>query len=140
MSGRRIQHPGERPGRIFSSLALVAAVSVCLAGCGGASKAGDPTATSRPSGPSRAKVTALTAPASVACNGSTSTTVAVNYTTAGAVREELYVDGRPEPITAAGGTVSVAVHCDALPHSIVVIAYDAQGRSAPRSLKIETVL
>jgi hypothetical protein len=112
-------------------LALLASAFLLLAACssgtGSASTASTSTTGAQPGG--TAKVLSIDVPATVSCNGATSTTVQVSYSVEGASRQELRVDGRPVPGTdQPTGTVTAPVHCDALPHTIVVIAYDAKGR------------
>ena len=121
-----------------ASLVLVAAV---LTGCGGdSSSSAQPKATTTTADvPGTAKVTAFDVPASVACTGATSTSVTVSYGTSGSSKQELYVDGAIVPGTdAASGTVSAPVHCDPLPHTFVMIAYDAAGHRTALEKKLTT--
>jgi hypothetical protein len=65
--------------------------------------------------------------------------VTVGYATSGASKQELYVDGRPVPGTdVATGSVTAPVHCDPLPHTFVMIAYDAAGRRTALEKKLTT--
>jgi hypothetical protein len=119
---------------------MVAALGACGGG-GGDDNASGATSTTvaNTEKPGTAQVTSFVVPASVECTGKTSTTVDVQYATSGAKKQELYVDGRLVPGTdAASGTVSAPVHCDPLPHTFVMVAYDANGRRTPMEKKVTT--
>jgi hypothetical protein len=78
-------------------------------------------------------------PATADCAGATSTTVTVTYATEGAKKQELYVDGRITPGTdATSGSVVAPVHCDPLPHTFVLVAYDENGRRTAAEKKLTT--
>ncbi len=60
------------------------------------------------------------------CSGGPSTTFSVQYATSDAKHQDLIVDGRVVPGTdSPSGSVEAPVHCDAVPHTVVLIAYDA---------------
>jgi len=122
----------------FPALGISVVILFFITGCGGSST-GSTAPTTAPVA-AAAKVTALEVAGSVPCNGATNVTIPVTYATEGAARQELYVDGRPVPLPDPAGTVEVALHCDQLPHSVVVIAYDADDRRTPRAAKVTTVL
>ena len=83
----------------------------------------------------------LDAPASVACNGATSTTVSISYATADAKSKQLLVDGLSiDGTEPASGSLVVPVHCDALPHTVVLIAKDADGGRTVKQTLVNTEL
>jgi hypothetical protein len=131
-----------RPTRHAAVLLLVALLAVLVAACSDSSSASsDSTTTTVASdgAPGTAKITALDVPESVECGGKTSTTVSISYATEGAKKRELYVDGRKEQGTdAASGTVSSLLHCDPLPHTVDLIAYDAHGGKTVLEKKVVT--
>jgi hypothetical protein len=115
-------------------------VVAAMAACSGDSSSGaQKPATSTSEAAGDAKVTSFEVPASAECAGSTSTTVTVSYATSGASKQELYVDGRTVPGTdATSGSVTAPVHCDPLPHTFVMIAYDTAGRRTALEKKLTT--
>jgi len=125
-------------------VAIVAAAA--LSGCGGgdssssaSSTTSTKTTTTQADVPGTAKVTSFEVPATAACGGATSTTVTVSYATQDAAKQELYVDGRLSPGTdAASGSLAVPVHCDPLPHTFVMVAYDGNGRRTAVEKKLTT--
>jgi hypothetical protein len=124
-------------------IAALGALLLALSACGGGGSDSASGATSTTSAntekPGTAQVTTFEVPQSVDCGGKTSTTVDVQYATSGAKKRELYVDGRIVPGTdAASGRVSAPVHCDLLPHTFVMVAYDANGRRTPVEKKVTT--
>ncbi|HXY94501.1 MAG TPA: hypothetical protein VEP49_18630 [Acidimicrobiia bacterium] len=118
-----------------------AAFSTLLAACssgGSASTKSTPTA-STVAKPGTAQITSFTVPTSVQCQGHTSTTVNIQWATTGANKRELYIDGRPiVEATSASGAVETPVHCDALPHDVVIIAYDDAGRKTTAQKMFDT--
>jgi hypothetical protein len=76
-----------------------------------------------------ARITSFDVPKSVDCQGKTSTMVTVSYAVSKAKKQVLAVDGRE-----LGGTgkskasVEAPVHCDPLPHTFVLAAYDSSGK------------
>ena len=132
--------------KISVRLLLIAAVGlgVLMSACGdsgGGSSSAAGTSTTASEAPGTAKITSFEVPASVDCGGKTSTMVTVTYATTGAKKQDLYVDGRPEPGTdAPSGSLQTTVHCDLLPHTFVLIAYDAAGRRTPVEKKMTTKL
>ncbi len=106
---------------LWASLVIGTLLMGAAAGCGSSSEASGTK--------SSAKIELLEVPESASCGGSTSVTVAVRYATSGAARQRLLVDGRDEGLaTGPDGNVSVPVHCDPLPHTVVLIAWDDEGR------------
>ncbi len=65
-------------------------------------------------------------PESVPCGGKTSVTTTVTFQTTGAKTNEVYVDGAPVGDVAADHA-DIEVHCDPLPHTVVLTAVDADG-------------
>jgi len=111
-----------------------------LSACGGSDSSGTAKkAAATDNAPGTAVISSFDVPDTVECGGKTSTTVPVTYATSEADQQELYVDGRLEPGTdGATGSLSVPVHCDPLPHTFVLIAYDAQHRRTAREKKVVT--
>ena len=122
----------------------VAGAALALAACGGSSsdnaaRAAKSTTTTSAGIPGTAKITSFDVPPSASCpSGATSMTVSVNYGTTGAKKQVLYVDGRPQQLDAASGAVDAPVHCDAVPHTFVIVAYDANGRQTAQEKKLVT--
>ena len=113
------------------SLALLAiglsVVFTCACGSGGG---GDASADTTPTTvePGNAKITTFVVPAAVPCpTGSTFVTVPVQYAASGADRMKLLVDGRQVKLDGTQGEAKADVHCDPLPHTFVVVAYDSAG-------------
>jgi hypothetical protein len=101
---------------------------LALAGCGDSSSGSTPpksTSTTRPA--TAAAITTFDVPASVPCTDVTKTTVTVGYATTNARKVQLYVDGLAQPNVPMSGSLTVPVHCDALPHDVVVRALDRNG-------------
>ena len=135
---------GTAPLRRAAVTAAVVGLLMLAAGCGSGSSgstAGAQSGSTTPNIPGTAKITALTVPPTVACGGKTSTTVQVQYATTGAAKLVLLIDGRDlPPTTAAAATLTVPLHCDALPHTVVLVAYDAQGHRTVEQQMINTQL
>jgi hypothetical protein len=106
-------------------LALIATVTACGDNSGNSSSASTPTTTTEV--PGTGKVDAFAVPDMVQCGHATSTAVTVTYATSGAAKQSLLVDGALMPLDAASGSAQVAVHCDALPHTVVLYLTDATG-------------
>jgi hypothetical protein len=123
---------------------IVGVVALCtLASCSDDSSSGAAKATTVP--PTAVKggdaaIATFTVPASVPCNGKTSVTVAVDYKITGAKKAEISVDGRSQPLDSMKGSVSPEVHCDTLPHTVVLLAYDAQNRKTAEQKLVMTNL
>jgi hypothetical protein len=76
-----------------------------------------------------ARIKSFDVPKSVDCQGKTSTTVTVSYAVSKAKKQVLAVDGRQLGGTGKSkGSVDAPVHCDPLPHTFVLAAYDASGK------------
>ena len=73
-----------------------------------------------------ATIVAFTVPESVPCGGKTSVTTTVTFQTTGAKTNEVYVDGAPVADVAADHA-DIEVHCDPLPHTVVLTAVDGDG-------------
>jgi hypothetical protein len=114
-------------------------LAACSSSSGSESSKSTPTVTTADARPGSAKITALDIPPSVECQGKTSTSVTIQWATSGAAKRELYIDGRPiADATGVSGTVDTPVHCDPLPHDVVVIAYDDAGRRTSQEKKFVT--
>ncbi|HEX5586837.1 MAG TPA: hypothetical protein VFZ17_05975 [Acidimicrobiia bacterium] len=124
-----------------AGLATLAVVVALLFGaCSDSSgSAADTPATTAADARGSAEILSLDAPGSVDCAGATKMTVAVTYSTSGAASQRLVVDGLPiDGVTQPSATVDVPVHCDPLPHTVVLIAKDAQGGRTTKQLTVET--
>jgi ABC-type glycerol-3-phosphate transport system substrate-binding protein len=106
-------------------LALVAALTACSGGSGDSSASATPTTTTEAAG--TARIDAFEAPDMVQCGTATSTNITVTYTTSGAAKQVLLVDGREVPLDAPSGSAQAALHCDALPHTVVLYLTDSDG-------------
>jgi hypothetical protein len=114
-----------RVRRLLGATGLAVVVAVGAAGCSGGSGASDAAKTS-PAGATR--IDTFDVPTSATCGNETSTTVTVNYAVSNATREKLVVDGLDVGgVDGSDGTVDVPIHCDPLPHTFVLFAYDADG-------------
>ena len=120
------------------ALMLVAVIGVACSGSSDDSaKSDSPNPTAVKNGD--AQITSFEVPASAECAGKTSTTVTVSYATKDAEKRELYVDGRPVAGTErSSGSVDAAVHCDPLPHTFVMVAYDAENHRTALEKKLTT--
>lgn len=134
--------------RLLGALAALTALGALAAGCGGgdsgaASPASDDgsaaTSTTLPHG--NAVITKLDAPATVACNGATSTKVTVSYATTDAASKQLLVDGlRIDGTDPASADLEVPIHCDQLPHTVVLVAKDSAGGKTVQQTMVTTEL
>jgi hypothetical protein len=127
---------------IAALLALGALASSCAGDSSGSAspaKRGATVTTSARQG--NAQITTLDAPASIACNGKTSTTVRIAYATTGAASKQLLVDGlHIDGTDPADGQLDVPVHCDQLPHTVVMVAKDADGGKTVKQTMVTTDL
>lgn len=130
-------------------ICLAAMTLLLLASCGdsGSSAANDggtgssSTTSTTTAKPGTATIDKLDAPTSVQCTGTSSTTIDISWATTGAAKNLLRVDGRDVPeATAASGTVTAPVHCDALPHTVALIAYDKNNAPTSKVVYTNTVL
>lgn len=122
---------GATTRRSVTALAALVGAATLAAACGGSSASTNGTTSTSDAGsaPGTAQIATFDVPASAQCGGKTSTTVPVHYAVTGSTKQLLRVDGRDVPGTdATTASLSVAVHCDPLPHTFVLIAYDAKGR------------
>jgi hypothetical protein len=115
-----------------------------IAGCSSSSNPAsvpDPrsTTTTVPA-PGSAHITSFVVPASVKCGAASKITVRVAYAVTGAARQELSIDGRNLALPAASAAVSEEVHCDGLPHTVALIAFDAKGAHTSQVKMLTTVL
>jgi hypothetical protein len=123
----------------FAGLSLLS-----LSACGGGSSDASPKQSSTPTTQGAqtagsARIISFDVPASVSCaQGTTSTTVSVSYGTSGATKQQLSVDGRPIDLSSGSGKVDAPVHCDTLPHTFVLFAYDAAGRYSSQQKLVST--
>ena len=126
------------------ALLLVAAGAVLAAGCGSSDdSSAKAAATSVPPtavAGGAAKITTFEVPTSVDCNGKTNVDVTLNYALTSAKQMQINVDGRPYKLNDAQGSQVVNVHCDALPHTMVMIAYDDKGRRTAEQKLLTTNL
>jgi hypothetical protein len=136
-----------RVARSCVAAALAAASIVSLSACSSddakASKsaATSPSTTLGNTAAGSATIPLFDVPATVACGTETSTTVSVHYQTVGAKRQQLLVDGRDVPGTeAAEATLDVPVHCDTLPHTFVLVAYDSNDAKTTQQKLLTTEL
>ena len=119
-------------------------VALAAAGCSssddsGATTTDSSTTTTMPTG--SAKITRFDVPESVDCGGKTSTVVEISYTTEAAKTQELVVDGLPiDGTDAASATLQVPVHCDTLPHTVVLVARGASKQPTIRQKNLMTEL
>ena len=118
----------------------VLGITACSSGSSGSSASKATATTSAAATSGAMKVVSFEVPATAACSGKTSTTVTVTYATSGAAKEQLSVDGRPVALNGPSGSVQAPVHCDALPHTFVLFAYDAAGHHVAAEKKLTTNL
>ena len=127
--GRRTHWRAVRSASVAAALALVALLPACSSDSSdsGASTS-SPTSSTVPV-PGTAKILAFDVPASVACaSGATSTKFPVTWETSGAKKIAVNVDAAPiSGATDAKGTAQAEVHCDPIPHDVVIIATDRDG-------------
>jgi hypothetical protein len=90
--------------------------------------------------PGTAKIVSFDVPASASCGASdTNTTFQVSWNVTGAKKSVIQVDAAPVPGTSdLSGTAQATVHCDPLPHDVVLIATDANGHLTTDRKIIET--
>jgi hypothetical protein len=129
--------------RIHQAAVLAIAGGALLCACTGASGSSDttankPTTTTVPTG--TATITAFTVPDSVACGSGPSTTVSITYAVSGAKSQAIFLDGRQTSLPSASGSVSVPVHCDAVPHTVVLRALDEQSHPTTQEKILKTAL
>lgn len=118
-------------------------VLVLILGTVACSDGGKPAASRDPSGatgsaPGSAEIASFTVPASVSCGGRTFTSVPVEFQTTLARHVVLYVDGRKMALDSISGSLMADVKCDPIPHTFVLVAYDASGRKSVERTLLET--
>ena len=126
--------------RGLSFVALVVTVVIACAACSSGSRSSSAdSATTTGDVPGSAKISTFDAPRTVTCGAAPSTTIQVKYATVKAERQEVIVDGRAVPGTeAASGEVEAPVHCDPLEHTVVLVAYDKEGRRTAQTKYLHT--
>jgi hypothetical protein len=130
MTGRRVPHLAVRPGHVVAGLALV--LAAVLPACSSDSSSGS-TAKASPTSstalvPGTAKVVTFDVPATVKCQADSPATFTVSWKTSGATTTTVNVDGAPVPgAKGSAGSTQAQVHCDPLPHDVVIIATDSDG-------------
>jgi hypothetical protein len=141
---------GSRITRSLALAALAAVVAIGVSGCGSddADASKEPPSSTSPSttlgdtAAGTATIPVFEVPATAACAaGETSVTVKVQYQTAGAKRQRLLVDGADVPgLDEDQATLDVPVHCDTLPHTFVLVAYDANDQKTTQQKLLTTEL
>jgi len=127
------------------TLALLSA-AILLTACSssakstGSSPVTSGAATTTTVGKSAATITKFVVPSSVRCDKGTATTIPLTYAISGAQRQGVSVDGRQTELTAPAGRAAPAVHCDPLPHTVTLFAYDAQGRLTSQVKQLTTIV
>lgn len=137
---KRQSSPARGRWTMAGALVLVTA-SALFTGCsdGGSSGRAGAETTTQPA--ESATIDSFVVPASANCAATeTSVSVPVEYAATGAARLELRVDGLPSEVTPPGGSVTVDVHCDPLPHQFVLLAYDEDDRRTTEQRALTTVL
>jgi hypothetical protein len=119
-----------------------------LASCGGGSSSASDTTkpTAATLVPGSAKIVTLDVPATASCAGKPNVTTQVAYATSGAKSVKLLVDGgaalgadgAPLTVAAPSGQLDVAVHCDPLPHTFVLVAIDSSGHETTKQVRLTT--
>ena len=130
-------------GRVACSFAALG-VAAALGACGGSGDSGASAQSSdtTTAAPGSAEITSLIVPRSVSCPaGTTSVPATVSYTATGAeslqiILDGLEIDGARPP----SGALEVRVHCDAVPHTVVLIAKDDAGRPTAEQRLLTTEL
>ena len=123
---------------------------VALGACSSSSKADAPSTTVRAAAEhdrapatqiGDARIVKFVVPASVNCRGASSTKMSVEYEVTGAKRQEISVDGLAvDGVDGPSGTVDAPVHCDGVPHTVALIAFDANGARTSQVKMLTTVL
>ena len=119
-----------------------------LASCGGGSSSASDTTkpTAATVAPGTAKIASFEVPATASCGGKPNVTTQVAYATSGAKSVKLLVDGgaalgadgTPLTVPAPTGQLVVAVHCDPLPHTFVLVAIDSSGHQTTKQVQLTT--
>jgi hypothetical protein len=126
---------------ILLTTALIGILAACSSGSPGKATPNPTSPTSTTAAPGSAKITTFTVPASVQCGAAPSITFSVGYAATGAKSLQLLVDGRDNPgLVATGGTIQVPVHCDAVAHTVVLVALDDKGGQTVQQKTLQTLL
>jgi hypothetical protein len=114
---------------IMVVLAIALLLGACSSGSGSSGAANTAATSSTAAVPGTAKVVSFESPGSVACAAdATSATFTLSWKVTGAKKTVVQVDGSPVPRTdAPNGSAQADVHCDPLPHDVVLIATDSGG-------------
>jgi hypothetical protein len=124
--------------RISRSCVLVILIAASLGACSSSGTSAGSTTTTELNSVS---IRSFVVPASVQCGRGSSTTVHIAYAVAGARSQQVIVDGRPETGTdASSATITAPIHCDALDHTVSIVAYDVFGHHISRVKHLTTVL
>ena len=131
------------PSRSLAAAMRAGALLVVSAGCtsstGGAPGTPAQGGTTSPA-PSAAAISRFEVPASIDCqSGHTSASFPVSYATTGAKTVVISVDGLPVPGSdAVSADLTAQVHCDPLPHQVVIVAADANDRQVDQQKVLAT--
>ena len=121
--------PRARRSAVALTLLLALGAAACSESSSDASGNGT-TETTASNEPGTAVIESFEVPESVTCPaGEISSSVTVSYAVRDADRQEVRIDGLPvEGTDEAAGTVEADFRCDGLPHDVVLVAYDSEGR------------
>jgi outer membrane biogenesis lipoprotein LolB len=107
---------------IMVVLAIALLLGACSSGSGSSGAANTAATSSTAAVPGTAKVVSFESPGSVACAAdATSATFTLSWKVTGAKKTVVQVDDAPN------GSAQADVHCDPLPHDVVLIATDSGG-------------
>jgi len=135
------------PAGVVAPFALVLAIS----GCGSSNTSSSPstsgasgsvsTTTAAVTQAGSARIASFVVPASVQCGASSKTTVHIAYAVMNAARQEIAIDGLDVAgVGTPSGAVDAPVHCDGVPHTVALIAFDAQGARTSQVKYLNTLL
>jgi hypothetical protein len=122
-----------RVRRALGGLAAIGLGALLLGACSSGSDDARATQSSATSStalvPGTAKIESFDAPTDVSCAATdANTSFTVSWKVSGAEKTVIQVDAAPVPDTDSfSGTAQASVHCDPLPHDVVIIATDAEG-------------
>jgi hypothetical protein len=126
---------GRGASRAIGGLTVAVVLATVLAACSSGSSDSTTPSTSPSAAvttalvPGTAKIVMLDVPATAQCPAqATQTQFTVTWKTSGAKSTVVKVDGAPIPgATRTSGSARAQVHCDPLPHDVVIIATDDNG-------------